>query len=216
MKFPTRSALDGLRGREIKKLLIDLNVPYERFSKIIDREELKDLAYSVIESQQQKEKDVHFYETSKRVVGIVGIFAISLLCAVIFRKQIRNYLYQVDYEFKKHLAVLKIAWKQKLVIAFLLTCLGMILLVFGYLLRIRIFLSWFLSSSTIDSYIKLPLLSFPVGSNRLSSYSSSFDHSTNYSIDIGPMLMLYAVNYIQSSIENYAYKIILSHQHVNE
>ena len=214
--------LTELRSRELKKLLQhQLNVSNSVLSKIIDRKELRELAWNLLQNRRNKA----FYEFIFQIF-LYGIPTTAILAAVIhYRKQLTQFFGNSLYTIYERLYTLRLAKKNSLWLCYVVIVLCILLDVVGSLLQMQTLLSWILPSELLRKY-KIPTLSFPVGSTGPSSIASSFhesfnrlasssspssSHSTSrsYSLDVGPMITVYVIGFVTKKLSDYCNRRIL-------
>ena len=216
--------LTELRSRELRKLLQhQLNVSNSVLSKIIDRKELRELAWNLLQDRRNKS----FYDFIFQIF-LYGIPITAILTAVIhYRKQLTQFFGNSLYTIYERLYTLRLAKKNSLWLCYIIIVLCILLDVVGSLLQMQTLLSWVLPSELLRKY-KIPTLSFPVGSTGPSSIASSFHESFNrlapssspssssqsssrssYSLDVGPMITVYVIGFVTKKLSDFCNRRIL-------
>ena len=215
--------LTELRSRELRKLLqYQLNVSNSVLSKIIDRKELRELAWNLLKDRRNKALYEFIFQ-----IFLYGIPITAILAAVFhYRKQLTQFFGNSLYTIYERLYTLRLAKKNSLWLCYVIILLCILLDVVGSLLQMQTLLSWILPSELLRKY-KIPTLSFPVGSTGPSSIASSFHESFNrlaspssssssqsssrssYSLDVGPMITVYAIGFVTKKLSDYCNRRIL-------
>jgi hypothetical protein len=209
-KYSTVESLESLRGQDIKNLLIQhLNVDPSYVARILDREELRILAYEkLIEKKNSFYSDI-WWNNSLMVLKIVFIATILFL----FRHQILNQVLHYSYSISHRVNTVKIALKHSLVLPSLLLLFGIFLEILNDFIKLKTLLSWIIPKE-IQSHIDvLPIPFVPINSETFfpnkKVYNSILSPNQSIQIDVGPIIMTYIIQFIQKRIENLANTIIL-------
>jgi len=217
-KFTSPEVLDQLRGRDLKRLLLDqLGASSEIVSKTLDRKDLKILAWKLINAKRA------FIQDEEIITNMAYTTVVVLVLGVLYnyREFIYGACFGFVYNVSQRLANMRIAYKHGAILSWLLVGICLLMEFLNTILSIRTLLSWVLPRELLAAlFAYLPIPSFPIqadsftgggdvlslgsrGSNRKSSGSG-------LSVDVGPMVTIYLLNLLQSRIENYANQLLLA------
>ena len=165
--------LEGYRTRDIKKLLLEkLHVPYETVSKILDRRELKELAFELILKQQTIKATQDSFQFAMAMT--ICLIIVSLL--LYFHKRI----YWYTYDIRKRCETLRIATKHKLPFIAFLLLIGLVLQFYNHLLQLHTLATWVMPSHILSQF-RLPMLSVPLSMQTPSSLLNFRNRSHQFS-----------------------------------
>lgn len=205
--------LDQLRGRDLKKLLLEqLGASNEVVSKILDRKDLKNLAWKLINTKRA------FIQDEDTIMNIAYTTAIVLILGILYsyREFIYGACFGFIYNVSQRLANMRIAYKHRAYFSWLLVGICLLIELLNAILSVRTLLSWIMPRELMNMlFAFLPIPSFPIQANSFTS-GNLFDTrgqqgaGSGLSIDMGPMVTIYLLNMLQSRLLNYANQLLLS------
>jgi hypothetical protein len=211
-EFTKIEDFEGYRTRDLKKLLEEhLDVSHSVILKILDRRELKELALKSIARKRLLIKMQRFWTCLTSYSWYIVLIAMFIMVLPFFLQWFRS----STNGFQKRISTLQISLKQRMIIISLLLVLGLIFEIVIYCIQFFTLLSWITPKPLQAFYSRwLPIISMPLAADpsfflgKKSTYETNqFASNSNtgtYSLDVGPIITIYAYKYIQKSIETFA------------
>lgn len=227
-QFLFENSVETLRARELKNLLIQkLGVDPALIRKIVDRAELKEMVVSIVYEKFKEKSRAEYIAMSYKVAIVVGVLTLVyfsrdfiLGCFV----SIYEMLGESSYKSVKKSKLLMYNIKRWNYLAAMALLVSLMLELAVAWIQLSILLSWVISRDSIIRGFMLPTLSFPVSANTIANVASgkglqNASQSTSvagtlgsYSLDVGPMLTIMAINFIVGRLDNYAAGVVLEHK----
>jgi hypothetical protein len=233
-EFLFENNVGGMRARELRNLLIQkLGVDPDLISRIIDREELKQMVTAIVYQKYQLQSREQFIQMSYKVAAVVGVLTILYLCRKIIwgcAVSIYEMVGESSYKSAKKFKLLVYNAKRKKYLGTLALAVSLILELSVAWMQVAVMLSWVLSRDHFLRRFMLPTLSFPVSANTLvgaasgkavNNSSAGSDDSIgatlgSYSLDVGPMITIAALNFVINKLDNFAAGVVLEHKRSKE
>lgn len=214
IKYAAPGALDQLRSRDLKRLLLDqLGASPDVINKILDRKDLELLALKLINSKRA------FIQDEEIIMNMAYTTVIVLVLAVLYsyREFIYGACFGFIYNVSQRLANMRIAYRHRAILSWLLVGICLLIELLNAVLSIRTLLSWVLPREFLTLlFAYLPIPSFPIqadsftGGDVPGSRAHPRGVGSGLSIDVGPMVTIYLLNLLQSRLENYANQLLLA------
>jgi hypothetical protein len=226
--FLFENKVESMRARDLRNLLMQkLGVDAALVNRILDREELKEMVRAIVyERIQTKSKEVYWAMAIKVSIamGILTFIYLSRKFIMGFAQSVYEGLGETTYKSTKKAKLLMYNIKKRKYIAALALAVSLLLELAVLWIQVSILLSWVLSRDHFLRRFMLPTLSFPVSANTLlkatgkKPLTTSTDNAGitgavgNFSLDMGPMLTMMALNFIAGKLDNYAAGVVLEHK----
>lgn len=239
--FLFENNVDGMRARDLRNLLVQkLGVDPGLISRIIDRDELKKMVNSIVYDQYKQRLHAEFLQMSYKVAAVVGALTLLFVCRNIiwgFFLSVYEMIGESSHKSVKKFKLLVYNAKRKKFIGVLALTASLVLELSVAWMQLAVLLSWVLSRDHFLRRFMLPTLSFPVSANTLvqaaggkstsaggsasSGGAAGSDSSVaaaigGYSMDVGPMLTIMALNFVITKLDNLAAGIVLEHKRGKE
>jgi hypothetical protein len=233
-EFLFENNVGGMRARELRNLLIQkLGVDPDLISRIIDREELKQMVTAIVYQKYQLQSREQFIHMSYKVAAVIGVVTILYLCRNIIwgcAVSIYEMVGESSYKSAKKFQLLVYNAKRKKYLGTLALAVSLLLELSVAWMQVAVMLSWILSRDHFLRRFMLPTLSFPVSANTLvgaaggkavNKSSGGSDGSIgatlgSYSLDVGPMITIAALNFLINKLDNFAAGVVLEHKRSKE
>lgn len=224
--YDNQHLFNDMRASDLRNMLIQkLGVSSSLVSRIIDKKELVQLMKNIlldrIEKQSNEQFQRHLYLTA--LVGLVILIVYlcrSLLKSVIYR--ILNSLQSINYIVVKKVRLIGYNIRKREVIGALFLFISLLLECTMCYIQVCTILTWFISRDhPLRRYI-LPILSFPISSDKVLSVAKqnykgnlmlnhndlnhgvSTSSSSGFSIDVGPMITIALMRWLINACDNYS------------
>jgi len=198
-----------LRAKDLRNLLLQkLNVDRARIEKILDRQELKELAEMLLSKRRD---DLCF-----RTICITSIFGVCII--IVASIALRNYttikdivaglfytIFPNNYIWQRKLKLLTVfsARKKRRIVGAISVLVSMILEVVLLWVQISALLSWIIPvGSTLRTFLFFGF-SFQVGNAMLTNVSQAPD----FNIDLGPVITLMVLRWVVSTLDNFSAQV---------
>lgn len=227
-KFLFENDIDSMRARELRNLLVQkLGVDPDLISRIIDRNELKEMVTAIFHDRVQQKAQAEFTHNMLIATAVVGALTVIYLCRNMiarFVMSIYSMLGENSYKSAKKAKLMMFNARRGKYLGALALGVSLLLEIAIMQMQISTLLSWFVARDHPVRRYMLPMLSFPVSANTLikagtggkrglpSNPQGSLGAAvSNFSLDVGPMLTIAALNFIVGKLDEYAAGIVLDH-----
>jgi hypothetical protein len=237
--YRAHAQLEGMRARDLRKVLMKLGADPAEVSKILNKVELRDLAAKLIHEEIGEKATAAWTERAFKYTLIalgVGLILISRKPLLALIKGVVDYLRGVRYLIKSKLGLVRLSFRHRLPFVCLALVFTALLELVSPLMQASIVASWLLpSQSPLRRYL-FPSLSIPVTANMIMGTlsgtasqsprrktSSSSSTSTplagsvaaalgdmgSYGLNVGPMITLMVVGFVKNRVENWAASFLI-------
>lgn len=226
-KLVFENGIDDMRARDLRSLLVQkLGVDLNLVNKILDRNELKELVKTILHEKIKQKTNEEYTALAYQVSIVVGILTILYLCRNIIwglMLSLKDILGESTYKSAKKGKLLIYNLKQKKFIAAASLSISLLIELTIMWIQWTVLLSWVLSPDHVLRRYAPPTLSFPVSANTLvraatngkdvntSDSSGIGARISNFSMDVGPMLTVMALNFLVNKLDEYAAGVVLEH-----
>jgi hypothetical protein len=225
--FLFENKVESMRARDLRNLLMQkLGVDAALVNRILDREELKEMVRAIVFERIQTKAKEEYWAMAFKVslaAGLITLLYLSRNFILGFVKSIYEGLGETTYKSAKKAKLLMYNIKKRKFIAALALALSLLLELAVVWIQASILLSWVLSRDHILRRFMLPTLSFPISANTLLKATGKKPMAatesagiagtvSNFSLDMGPMLTMMALNFIAGKLDNYAAGVVLEYK----
>lgn len=214
----TEKMIDGMRARELRNLLVQgFGVQVEDVAKIIDREELRELALRLQrEGQWQQYTELLWKHGPIILLCLLGIGTVLFFreaieeAAVAVGRYVTALLLPDRYRVSQKWRLVDHSWRRARVTAVAALLLSLQLEFASTYIQICTMLGWILPRDSPLRHFLLPTLSVPVNTGVLlrgisqQVGSSSSISGANFNLDVGPMLTVMLIGWIVRRLDEFA------------
>jgi len=232
--YRARAQLEGMRARDIRKILMKLGADPSEVSKILNKVELRDLAAKLIHEEIGEKATAAWMERAFKYTLIalgVSLILISRKPLLALIKGVVDYLRGVRYLIKSKFSLVRLSFRHRLPFVCLALVFTALLELVSPLMQASIVASWLLpSQSPLRRYL-FPSLSIPVTANMImgtlsgtasqsprrktasspsastplsGSVAAALGDMGSYGLNVGPMITLMVVGFVKNRVENWA------------
>lgn len=232
--FLFENDVDNMRARELRNLLIQkLGVDPALIARIIDRDELKRMVNSIVYEKYRAQVRQGYIQLSYKAGAVVAVLLVLFLCRNIiwgFIVSVSEMIGETSYKSSKKFKLLMYNVKRRKFTGALALTVSLLLELAVMWMKVAVMLSWVLSRDHFLRRFMLPTLSFPVSANTLVGAATGRSAAStqagseptigaalgSYSMDLGPMITIAALNFLIAKLDNLAAGIVLEHKRTKE
>lgn len=204
--------LGDLRVRDLRKILYGFGISREDTKQYLDKEELLQTAFTLLEEERVESLTASYYAKAWRftvIAMIITLFYISREPLGAIGQQVQNHYLMLRYDLKVKADMLGVAMKTNLYLAMLSLCLAMVLDVVYEWIQLSTFASWVVPYDAI--YVRKLMFPFhlnlPVNAGMLMGDNmrrTDFGEQLGgYGMNVGPMLLMAAMRYVKHQLQEY-------------
>ena len=225
----TASDVDGMRSRELRKLLIKLGYGRKELKQIIDKAELRRLAKELLAEEAADEAAALARSRAWRVAAAVGALGALYLLkepALVLLYGLQDWFRGQSYQTTLRIKLVRKSIEQRYLLATLALVLATVIDVVMPTLNVSIILSWFIPHGSVFRRFLIPMPNFSITLNtvlgmRQGSASRSGGHSRSvgvgsggsgggwshsigdYGLNVAPMIIMTLCSWAKQHLENY-------------
>ena len=190
----------NMRTRALKRFLTKHGINKAEMTKMLDKNELRVLALGIIneinsEKSNQAQIKLAFYVTVLLGVLLVVYLLKDVLFSVL--QGIVSWCMGEIFQLKLKSKMIKLAMKNSRYSAIMYIILAIIINVIQTGIKTSIFASWVLPSGNFMRRYFIPTFSLPLSTENIFGRGAPA-----FGVDMGPMLTLYALGWLQNKLEN--------------
>lgn len=204
--------LSGLRVRDLRKILYGFGVSREETKQYLDKEDLLQTAFTLLEEERVSSLTASYYAKAWRftvITLIITLLYISREPLGAMGQQVQNHFLMVRYNLKVKYDMVGVAMKTNLYLAMLSLSVAMILDVIYEWIQLSTFASWVVPHDA--PYIRRLMFPFhfniPVSAGMLMGENmrrTDFGQQLGgFGMNMGPMLLMAALRYIKHEMQEY-------------
>lgn len=202
--------IDNMRARDLRRLLsTKLGVRTEEVAKILDRNELKELAKTILTEQQWDAFKDDVYEAVDSYKYAAITLLLLVMTAFTFRRTIFEWFSGFLYITKKKWSFVRLAIENGHYYGAFCFILSMVIECYQPALQMSVLAGWVIPRDSIFRF-RVPTLSVPVNFNKIqgdtprndNSFASKVQSYVGGGLDIGPMVTIWGCNYLKNVLDN--------------
>ncbi|KAJ1411117.1 hypothetical protein B484DRAFT_455691 [Ochromonadaceae sp. CCMP2298] len=227
--------ISQMRARELRNMLVQkLGVDSSLIDGILDREELKEMASTILSLRLQEQYNAQFQQHALIATAVVGALTILYFLRHIilyFIVAIGNVLYttylEINYKNTYKVKLISFSVKKRKPVGVVALLLSLVLEFLVMLLQLSTLLSWVVPRNHILRQFLPPSLSLPVSIDTVmgkggtgskskspsgpSGPSGMAESISSFSLDVGPMVTIMALKFIINKLDEYSASVVLDY-----
>jgi hypothetical protein len=190
----------SMRTRDLRRWLLKMGAEESDVSKILDKKELITLALNILKTQEF-EKSYHdnlnkiYYGTI--IMGVVIFIYLAKDLLISISSSLISFLMQEFFLVQIKFKILKKAIKHARIFAILTLLISILCDLTINCIQYSIILSWVIPRDNFLRFYLVKTFSIPMSPSNLLGFGSSM-----YSVDIGPMVTIWALKFLGKKFEN--------------
>lgn len=210
----TADSVTSMRAQELRNLLIQkFGVSRDTVARILDRNELKDIAIDYVIKDQFANNKKKYLSTSAKV-SILILMIIALISSrnyiPIIIRQMKDFIIDNYVKTYKRLQISYKCLRRGHLFACFIFAVASLLELYIAWVNISVLGHWILPKSSFVRFLFAKTISLPLSPQMLTTKTNDLMTGlNNWSIDIGPMISLWISRWLVEKLENYGAGIML-------